>query len=104
MLKDCDKDKGYEGGGRRREQWWRQTAYQKQLSETLKEISATARAQRWKYGRRGEGGEGKEVVELESKTGSDGPWYSGTETGDSQVGEWSCVDTRRWKKGKRDRA
>ena len=35
-LEVCDKEKGYEGGGRLWERWWRQTAAQKQLSATLK--------------------------------------------------------------------
>ena len=82
ILEIFDKETGYEGGGRRREPWWRKTVDQKQLSATLKEILAAARARHWKSGRRGEGGGGRDVAESESDAGSDGPQYSGTETGD----------------------
>ena len=37
ILDICYREKGYKGGGRRREKWWRQTADQKQLSATLEE-------------------------------------------------------------------
>ena len=43
-----------------------------------------ARARRWESSRRGEGGGDREIEE--SDAGSDGTQYSGTETGDSQVG------------------
>ena len=56
-----------------------------QLSATLEYILAAARTRRWESGRCGEGGVGRE--ESESDAGSDGPWYAGTDTGDSQVGE-----------------
>ena len=55
ILEVYDREKCYEGGGRRRYPWWRQTAARKQLSATLKEISAAARERRWKSGRRGRG-------------------------------------------------
>ena len=35
---------GNEGGGRRREPWWRKTVDQKQMSATLEYILAAARA------------------------------------------------------------
>ena len=91
ILEVCDREKCYEGGGRRRELWWRQTADQKYLCATLKDISLDARARRWEYGRRGEVGGGREVAE--SDAGSDGPLYAGTQIGDPRVGEWSCVET-----------
>ena len=40
ILEVYDKETGYEGGARRPEPWWRKTAARKQLSATLKEISA----------------------------------------------------------------
>ena len=64
---------------------WRKTAAQKQLSETLEEIFAVARARRQEYGRCGEGGEGGEVADYD--LGSKGPRYSGTETSDAWMGE-----------------
>ena len=54
-----------------------------QLSAMLKEILVAARDRRWKSGRRGEGGGGREIAEWKSNTGIDGPWYSGTEIGDT---------------------
>ena len=48
ILEVCDRETGYEGRGRRREPWWRQTAVIKKLSYTLKEILAAARERRWK--------------------------------------------------------
>ena len=57
ILEVCDRDTGYEGGGRRQEPWWRQMASRKQLSATLKDILALAMERRWKYYRRG-GGKG----------------------------------------------
>ena len=65
--------------------WWRQKEVQKNLSATLENILAAARAWRRESGRRGEGGEGGEVADYDS--GSEGPWYSGTEIGDTRVGE-----------------
>ena len=38
ILEVYNRDTGYEGGGRLREPWWRQTTAIKQLSYTLKEI------------------------------------------------------------------
>ena len=66
--------------------WWRQTAARKQLSATLKEISAAARERNWKSGRRLErrGGD-RDAEESEDRAGSDGSQYSGTEIGDAQV-------------------
>ena len=58
ILEVCDRDMGYTGGGRRREPWWRQTAARKQLSATLKDISAAARERRCKSGRCGKSGGG----------------------------------------------
>ena len=43
----------------------------------------------WESGRRGEGGEGREVYE--SDAGRNGPWYADTEVGDTRVGELSYV-------------
>ena len=43
---------------------------------TLEEILAAARAHCWEYGRRGEGGEGREVED--SDTGNNGPQNNGT--------------------------
>ena len=39
LYEVCAKEKGYEGGGRRREAWWRQEATEKQLWATLAGIS-----------------------------------------------------------------
>ena len=62
-------------------------AARKQLSATLKDISAEARERRWKYGRRS-GDEGdREVAESESYACSDGSWDAGKGKGDAQVGE-----------------
>ena len=85
ILEIYDRELGYEGGGRRREPWWRQTAARKQLSVTLEDILVVTRARHWESGRSGEVGGGREVAE--SCAGSDRPWYAGTETGDAQVGE-----------------
>ena len=46
-----------------------ETAAQKQLSETFREIFLAARARRWKSVRCGEGGGGREVAE--SRAGRD---------------------------------
>ena len=93
ILEVCDRETGYEGGGRRRETWWQERADRKQLIETLEEILVAARAQRRESGRHGEVGEGGEVADY--YLGIKGTWYVGTETGDSQVGYLSCVGTRR---------
>ena len=91
-----DRETGYEGGGRRWELWWIQTADRKQLSATLKEILAATRERRWKSGRRGRGGGGeRESEESEEGTGRDGSRDDGTETGDAKVGELYCVAARR---------
>ena len=88
ILEVCDRETGYEGGGRRWEPWWRQTAAKKQLGATLKDISETARERRCKSGRHGKRGGGeRDAEESEYGAGSDGSRYSGTETSDSQVGE-----------------
>ena len=88
ILEVCDIETGYEGGGRRWGPWWRQTEARNQLSSKLKDILATARERRWKSDRRGEsGGEYRDAYESEDGEGSDGSWYSGTDTGDAQVGE-----------------
>ena len=68
---------------------------QKSDGATLKDISAAARERRWRYVRRGGGGGDRDAYESEYGAGSDGYWYAGTETGDSQVGKLSCVDARR---------
>ena len=80
-----DMETGYNGGGRRRDPRWKKTTGRKQLSATLEEILAAVRARHWESIRSGEGGGGREVVE--SDTGSDGPWYDGTETGEARVGK-----------------
>ena len=50
------KDTGFEGGGRARGQWWRQTAAERHLKTTLKDISsATRERRRQESGKRGEG-------------------------------------------------
>ena len=86
LLRDINiVETGYEGGGRRREPWRRQTAARNQLSATLKEISAVARERRWKSGRRGGGGGDKDAEESEDWAGRDGSRDAGTETGDAQV-------------------
>ena len=38
ILEICDKETGYEGGGGRREPWWRQMEDRKQLGEMLNYI------------------------------------------------------------------
>ena len=75
----------YEGRGRRREPWWRQTAALKHLSATLEDISAVARARRWESVMCGKGGVGGEV--LDSDSGSKVPWYAEMDTCDAQVVE-----------------
>ena len=92
ILDICDRETGYEEGGRRREPWWRQTADRKQLSATLEDILASARAWCWESVRHGEGGEGREVTEYDE--GRDGTNYNGIEKGDARVGKRDCVETR----------
>ena len=48
-------------------------ADRKQMSATLEEILAASMARNWEYGRRGDGGGGREVAE--SDAGSNGTWY-----------------------------
>ena len=79
---------GFGGVGRCREPWWKKTSARMQLSATLKYILSTAKERRWKSGRRGERIEvDREAEDSEDGAGSDESWYSGTETGDVQVGE-----------------
>ena len=92
ILEVCDRETGYKGRGRRRDLWCRQTAAIHQLSATLKEILATAWERCWKSGRIGGGGGDRDTEESEYGAGSDGSRDAGTETGDTQVGELSCVD------------
>ena len=87
ILKVCDRDTGYEGGGRRREPWWRQTASRKKLSASLKETSAVARERRGKSVRYGGGGGDRDAEESKDGAGSDGSQDAGMETGDNYVGE-----------------
>ena len=63
ILEVCDIEIGYEKEGRLQDLWWRKTASRKQLCATLKDISASAREQCWKSGRRGEGGGYRDVEE-----------------------------------------
>ena len=86
ILEVCDRETGYEGGGRRREPWRRQTSARNQLGAMLKEILAAARERRIKYGRRGKSGGGdRDKEESENGAGRDGYRYAGTETGDTQL-------------------
>ena len=48
---------------------------------------AAAGERRWKFNRHGGGRRGREVAESESDAGRDGTRYTGTETGDAQVGK-----------------
>ena len=69
VFEICAKETGFKSGERARETWWRQTAVERQLKTTLKEISSETRERRQREsGRRGEGEGGSE--ELES--GDDG--------------------------------
>ena len=70
-------------------------ADRKQPSSTLKDILDVAKERRWKSVRRGRGRGERGVVELEADSGSDGSCYEGTDIGDAQVGEWSCVEKLR---------
>ena len=63
ILEVCDREMGYEGGGRCREPWWRQTAARKHMSVMLKEISAASREKRWESGRCGGGGGDRDAVD-----------------------------------------
>ena len=63
------KETGYEGGGRLREPWWRQTAAEKQLRATLEDILVAAMERRRQEPSRRGGGEG---VEEESDSESNG--------------------------------
>ena len=84
ILEVCNRDTGYNGGGRRRVPWWRQKASRKQLSYTTKEILVVARERRWESGRRGGGvGGDRDAEESEDEAGSDRYRYAGTETGDA---------------------
>ena len=87
ILEFCNRETGYERGGRQRETWWRKMAAWKQQRTTLEEISVAAmvRRQESSTSRRGEGEGGGEVADYDS--GREGPWYSGMETGDARVGE-----------------
>ena len=58
IIDICNRETGYQGGGRRRELWWRQTAAQNQLIATLEDILAAAKARNWESGRCGKGGGG----------------------------------------------
>ena len=63
VSKVCAKETGFGGRGRARGQCWRQTAAERQLKTTLKEILVAARKwRRWESGRHGEvGGESEEA-------------------------------------------
>ena len=65
----CKMETGYEGGGRLREPWWRQTAAEKQLRATLEDILVAAMERRRQEPSRRGGGEG---VEEESDSESNG--------------------------------
>ena len=87
ILEVCAIDTCYEGVGRLWEPWWGQTVSRKQLSSTLKNISAAEGGRRWKSCRRGGGGGDRDAEESEDGAGNNGSRYDGTETGDSQVGK-----------------
>ena len=87
ILEVCGRETGYEGRGRRREPWWRQTEARTQLSAKLKDLLAASRERLCKFGRRSGGGGEMDVEESEDGVGGNGSWYAGTETGDSQVVE-----------------
>ena len=46
LFEVCERGEWYEGGGRRREAWWRQEATEKQLRVTLEGISWEAKRRR----------------------------------------------------------
>ena len=56
ILEVCNRETGYEGGGRLWDTWWWKTAARKQLSATLKYILVAERERCWKSSRRGGGG------------------------------------------------
>ena len=62
-------------------------AVRKQLSDTLKEISAAAKERRWKSVKRDGGGGDMDVEESVYGAGSNGYQGAGTETVDVQVGK-----------------
>ena len=95
ILEVCDIETYCEGGGRRRDPWWRQTAARKQMSATLKDILAAASERRWKSGSHGGGKGYRNAEESEDWAGSNGYRDSGMDTGDAQVGELSWVAPRR---------
>ena len=80
---------GYRLQGRRKHQepWWRQTAAINYLSATLKDILEAARERRWKSGRRGWRGGDRYAEDSYYESERCGYQYSGTETGDVQVGK-----------------
>ena len=43
LFEVCERETGYEGGGRRREAWWRQEASEKQLWATLADLREAKR-------------------------------------------------------------
>ena len=58
------KETGFESGGRARNQWWRQTAAERQLKTTLKDILEAARDRRRRESvRHGEGKRGAEDLD-----------------------------------------
>ena len=79
IFEVCTGEKGYEGGGLRRDTLWRQEAAEKQLRETL----AEAREERSKR-RQGEG-----VMQWEPEDGRRrvGSRDAGSETSNARVGE-----------------
>ena len=60
ILKVCNMDTVYEGGGRYWETWWNQMVAWKQLSAMLEVILVAARERHWEYVRHGKGGGGRE--------------------------------------------
>ena len=62
VLEVCNRGAGYEGGGRRRDLLWRQTADQKQLKATLEDILEAARERRRESSRHVEGEGGGKVA------------------------------------------
>ena len=87
ILEVCYRETGYEEGGTRREPWWRQTAYRKQLGASLKDIFVAEREWCWKSVRCGRGGGDRDAEESEDGSGSDGSRDAGKETGGAQAGE-----------------
>ena len=85
ILYVYDRETGYEGGGRRRDPWWKKTAARKHLSATLKEILVAAREWHWKSGSRGMNGGDRDAYDLEDGAGNDGSLDAGMDTGDAQV-------------------